>query len=479
MTAAPKLFISYSWTTPDHEAWVLRLAEQLVAAGVDVVIDKWNLKLGHDAHAFMEQMVTNPEITKVVMICDKAYAQKADKRKGGVGTEAQIMSANIYQKRDQEKFVAVVTERDDEGNLCLPAYYRSRFCIDYSDPATAVEKFDQLLRWVHDEPLHVRPPLGEKPAHLSENRSGLGLATSMLHRRAMEAVKNNRDHTIPAVKEYFTLFARELEKLRLDPKADPFDEAVVQSIEAFTPYRNEAIELFTALAMYRDTLESRTAVHHFFEQVIPYQDRPQSVIAHRDWDFDNFRFVVHELFLYAMACLIRHERFDSAGYLMANDYYIAGRSEHGRDAMAPFEVLCKYLKSLDYRNQRLKGNRLSVHADLLAQRCTGLDIELRHLLQADFVAFVWSRLHRTDDAKWWPITLLYAQRHSGPFEVFARSKSTVYFNRVKAMLGIDDKQPLVALAEEVRANPSHVPQWGFERVNVIGLLGVDQLARLP
>lgn len=57
--SAPKLFISYSWSSPEHEAWVLNLAEELRSNGVDVVFDKWDLKEGHDAIAFMEQMVTD------------------------------------------------------------------------------------------------------------------------------------------------------------------------------------------------------------------------------------------------------------------------------------------------------------------------------------------------------------------------------------------------------------------------------------
>ena len=38
----PKLFVSYSWTSPDHEAWVLQLATELRESGVDVILDKWD-----------------------------------------------------------------------------------------------------------------------------------------------------------------------------------------------------------------------------------------------------------------------------------------------------------------------------------------------------------------------------------------------------------------------------------------------------
>lgn len=46
-----KVFISYSWVVQAH---VVELAERLVANGIDVILDVWDLKPGHDKYAFME-----------------------------------------------------------------------------------------------------------------------------------------------------------------------------------------------------------------------------------------------------------------------------------------------------------------------------------------------------------------------------------------------------------------------------------------
>lgn len=48
----PKIFISYSWS---RDALVLDLANRLVSHGVDVVLDKWDLKEGNDKYEFMER----------------------------------------------------------------------------------------------------------------------------------------------------------------------------------------------------------------------------------------------------------------------------------------------------------------------------------------------------------------------------------------------------------------------------------------
>ena len=477
----PKLFISYSWTTPDHEAWVLQLATDMRESGVDVILDKWDLREGHDAHAFMEKMVTDPDIKKVVLICDKAYVEKADGRSGGVGTETQIISGEIYAKQAQDKFVAVVTERAEDGRAYLPAYYRSRIYIDPSDPATRTENFDRLLRWAYDKPLYQKPELGQTPSFLSEEKATVALATSSRFRRALDALRNNRDHAIPATLEYLELLSTELEKLRLNSDADPFDDAVVQSIDAFLPYRNEAIDVFLSLALYRDTLESRTIVHRFFEKTIFYLNRPAHFTgSYRDWDFDNFRFLIHELFLHALAAFVRHERFESASYLVSTEYYVADRSEYGRDVMVPFGAFRAPMKSLDHRNQRLKLQRLSVRADLLAQRAKGLGVELRHLMQVDLVLFLRSCLaNPASHWSWWPETLLYAGRHSGAFEMFARSRSAGYFNRAKMLLGIDTKDDLRPILQAFATNPGLIPHWQGESFSPSVLIGFDEIATRP
>jgi hypothetical protein len=111
MMEAPKLFISYSWSNPDHEQSVVSLATDLRDSGIDVILDKWDLKEGDDAYVFMEQMVTNPDIQKVAIVTDRTYAEKADGRSGGVGTETQIISKEVYEQTQQNKFVAVVMEK--------------------------------------------------------------------------------------------------------------------------------------------------------------------------------------------------------------------------------------------------------------------------------------------------------------------------------------------------------------------------------
>ncbi len=474
----PKLFISYSWTNSDHEAWVLRLATDLRESGVDVVLDKWDLREGHDAHAFMEKMVTDPEIRKVILICDKVYAEKADDRAGGVGAEAQIISPEIYSRQDQEKFVAVLKERDEDGRPYLPVYYRPRIWIDLSDPTTYSENFDQLLRWVFDRPLHVKPDLGSPPSFLFETDDGLNLETFSRFRRAIEALKTGRPHAIAAIEDFFKTLAANLKRLRISPNAEPFDDEVVKSIESFIPYRNQVIELVLTVARYRDDDETRRALHRFFESMIPYLSS-SGAGSHREWDFDNFKFIAHELFLYVLAILINYERFESTAYLLGTDYYIEGNSDYGSNMIVPFDDAFRhYSEALDHRNQRLGLRRSSLHADLLNERCTGTGITFQQLMQADFVTFMRSNLDKAEhDWPWWPATLLYLR--SGVFEIFGKSRSKTYFNRVKVLLNVNSKEEIEPLLQDFESGKRRLPRWDWSSLNPRSLMGFDLIATKP
>ncbi len=165
----PKVFISYSWTSEEHVDWLEDLAKRLENDSVAVVFDQWDLTHGQDKFAYMEKMVSDPAIMKVLMICDRKYAEKADDRAAGVGVETVIITPEIYNKTAQTKFVPIVRERDDEGEPWLPVYLKSRIYIDFCNDDNFAESYDKLLRDITNKPTRKRPRRGEKlPAHLLE-----------------------------------------------------------------------------------------------------------------------------------------------------------------------------------------------------------------------------------------------------------------------------------------------------------------------
>jgi hypothetical protein len=75
----PRVFISYTANKSEDREWVKNLAEKLRANGVDARIDIYHLKPGFD----LPQWMTNEIILadKVLLVCNRAYMEKADFRK--------------------------------------------------------------------------------------------------------------------------------------------------------------------------------------------------------------------------------------------------------------------------------------------------------------------------------------------------------------------------------------------------------------
>ena len=478
-TTPPRAFVSYSWSTPEHEAWVVDLASQLRTSGVDVILDKWDLREGDDAVQFMERMVTDQTVTKVIMICDRAYVEKTDKRTGGVGTEAQIISSKIYEAQKQTKFAAVVTELDDKGKPYVPAYYKSRIYIDMTDGAAYSDRFEQLLRWIFDKPVYERPPLGEPPAFLASGHSPVFSSTTPLQRRALDALTNGKPYAHAAVEEYLGKLVREMGTLRIAADANPFDEVVVESVGAFLPTRNELIDLLMSLYRYSADDEITKAITRFLEDMLPLMFRPEGVQSWHEQDWDNLRFLVHEVFLYVIAAGIKVQKFGAVTDILSAGFYFEKGNDYGEGKLTGYQVFYHALPSLEARAERLgKGTgsrRISIHADLLKERAVGIPLSFADVMQADFVLYL--RSLTLDGYQWWPVTSLYAKR-DGPFEIFARAVSASYFERLKSLLNVDSAKALQEIVESVAAS-NRAPRWDYSAISLPRLTGISNIATKP
>lgn len=475
---SPKVFISYSWSSREHEERVLNLATALRENGVDAILDKWDLKPGDDAIAFMEQMVTSDKVKKVIIVSDCTYAKKADERKGGVGTETQIISAEIYNKVQQDKFVAVVFEKDENGKPCLPTYYKSRIYIDLSEPDTYSENFERLIRWIYDKPVYEKPKLGSTPSFLSE---GASLWTTYAFNRTIEAIKNSKPYAERALTEYLDILVQNLEKFRIKNVEGNFDDAVIKNIEEFTPYRNEIISLFLNIAIYYPEKKVFELLHRFFESLIPYMFSQETTSFNYDMDFDNFRFIIHELFLYAVAIFLKSELFEQTSVLLNQRYYVPLFSNYGKEVMRPFYELWQTTRSLENRNERLGLKLSSLMAYMLKERNRTTSLDFKYLMQADFVLFICAELQTKDKRfiRWWPETLAYLESYSRPFEIFARAESRQYFDKIKCLFNIKSPEDFKPLLEEYQKGDRQLPRWQFDTLNPAVLMNFEKLATMP
>jgi hypothetical protein len=305
-----------------------------------------------------------PRSEKVIVVLDRVYAEKADDRRGGVGTETQIITPHIYKNVDQNKFVGVISEVNPEGTPYLPTFYSSRIYIDLSRDELFTANFDQLLRWAFDKPAFPKPALGRPPEFLNEQT--VLLPTLSKANRAIDLLRLGAPKSSVALQDYLDAFTENLESLRLQPQEGvEFDELVFKSIEAIKPYRDQFISVITALAKSGPDQEDIAKLKRFFEQLVPFLFRPEHVDQYFENWFDNYRFIVHEFLLYMIAILIKQERFSSVDEFVTGGLYVGNVPLLADNALQPITILQQAIPSLATRSQRLGLNRLSLHADLV------------------------------------------------------------------------------------------------------------------
>ncbi|AIC18567.1 hypothetical protein EY04_06580 [Pseudomonas chlororaphis] len=471
----PKVFISYSWSSPSHERWVLDLAENLMASGIEVKLDKWDLKPGQDSVAFMESMVTDDSIDKVIIICDKTYSEKADGRRGGVGTETQIISKKVYEQVNQERFIAVIAEKDEEGKAFTPTFYHSRLYIDLSEPESYSDGFEALIRCIYGQPQYQRPQLGKKPDFLTKEIS-ISLGTTPLAKRAIAAIKEGKTTATAAFEEYLSTYSENLERIRLKHQdAILFDEQVVSSITEFVPCRNELLQVITNAVRHLPQQETAEHLHRFLESILKYHEAPKNSGSWGSTDFDNYNFIVHEIFLYTVTICLKYNKVEITAQLLDKPYYVDSRRTDAY--LTSHECFYKDTGSLEQRNRRLDLNRRSLSADLTKELSNTSGLDFSNLMQADFILFLRCEIHQS--GHWWPKTLVYLGHYPGAFEMFARSASAAYFETLKRILYINGKGELASFVEAAAQRGSNYYGFGHWSIDFKRLMNLDELARLP
>ena len=154
----PTAFISYSWESEEHRSWVRTLATDLRASGVDAWLDQWEVRLGDDVTEFMERCVSTADY--VLLVCTEVFGKKANSRRGGVGYEQAIVTADLLNSQPPRgRFVCIL--RDGAPSLAIPRYMQSRLWVDFRDDGEYRRGLDQLLVHIFGRYDALKPPLNQ------------------------------------------------------------------------------------------------------------------------------------------------------------------------------------------------------------------------------------------------------------------------------------------------------------------------------
>jgi hypothetical protein len=162
----PTAFLSYSWDDDTHKGWARALAERLRGDGVDATLDQWAAVPGDQLPAFMERAITKNEF--VLIACTPRYKERSDHRRGGVGYEGDIITAELLQSGNQRKFIPIL--RRGSWEEAAPAWLAGKYYIDLRDGERYDAQYQDLLSTiVGTRP--VAPPLGPLASTATRSRA--------------------------------------------------------------------------------------------------------------------------------------------------------------------------------------------------------------------------------------------------------------------------------------------------------------------
>lgn len=146
---SPVVFVSYSWTPMRNQETVFELICKLRNDGIRVIYDKEDLHPGQNINFFMEQALESNDVDNIIVVCNKDYAEKANRRQGGVGYEAGIIISEIKSAPLQRRVIPVAVELDINGNPFLPTKFKELYYIDltnesgYNDLVNTIKKYKE------------------------------------------------------------------------------------------------------------------------------------------------------------------------------------------------------------------------------------------------------------------------------------------------------------------------------------------------
>lgn len=482
-TEHPRVFISYSWSGPEHEQVVIDLATTLRGHGVDAVLDKWDLRPGQDKYVFMESMVTDASVVKVLVLCDKKYQEKANARTGGVGTESQIISQELYSRVTQTKFIPVAFELDEAGEACLPVFMKGRIYVDLSSADRYGAGLDELLRQIYEQPFHQKPALGAAPAFLRGD-SGAPYAREL--GAAVRAIQDGRTNRHGLEHLFVDAVLGHMKRLYSEPAGSDYHETIYQSIQKTKGLRDQLSEYFEAIAAFSSD-DARVLAHAFrlLEGLGAEFGPPEGGGEYYPGWTDIYAFVALEAMLMLTAALIRHERWALLRRLLLRTFVVRISSD-GPEPHS-YIVFDRWLPSLDeHRNGLLKLNRASLSADMLKERCSPERTSFADLIQADVFLALEAAVHvgERNDGRcyrfWAPRTAVY-YTGSRPLPLFLHAGDAEFRANLRTAIGVASAADLVERVEKARAKLDNFGELSvnrsYGRFNFIGATNLQELGK--
>lgn len=429
----PKVFISYAWTDDDFSSKVASFVNRLRQDGIDTVFDQTDLKFGNSMIQFMESSVRDANITNVLLLLTPEYKEKADSKKGGVGTETQIISAEVYEDVGNTKFIPIIFDtRGKTFKDCLPIYLKTRYCIDLSNIENYENNYNSLVRTLYGVPSAIKQPLGSKPEWV-DNPDSINYDQNVIGFIKNYAISNSDKYVILKGKEIYSGLIKQIKNINFQNDFDP------------KFFKNE----YSKLAATRNTF-----LHLIFEIIVN-----DNLLDFLIYCFDQLSFYINELILansshykVYMLTIFKHELIVSCIAILykANQYnvinslistsYISYSENMGVTFNSYFYCysdVYNFCKQLNVALSSDKNKRLYCGlADFWVHNTCVPLISLEDFVNSDILI---SNLALLNGDRWFPLSYVYRARNPKWLRNIAVSlTSKTLSQRILGLFGVNN-----------------------------------------
>lgn len=464
----PKIFISYSWA---NQNFVIELAKRLMADGVDTIIDAWCLKPGNDKYAFMESMVRDKTIDHVLIICDRAYKEKADNRTGGVGDETVIISPKLYEEMEQTKFVPIVLENDEDGNPCKPIYISSRIHFDFSNRDNYEEQYESLLRFLYDEPYYPKPKIGKKPEWLKKDAVSISEISHFVNVLKSSSNETRKNATINEFTQTFISKTKEF-KVTTNPGNDleKFCAETELKINEMKPLRDSYLDFLKELILSEKDVPEFfcTFIESLFNDLLLLRINGNSYNNYDQAMLEPHKIFIWNIFVSTIAYLLYYEKFSEIYEILSHIFFLidAGRTFEYKNpkTFLEFRCYCEVFDNFYYSN---KDRLYSKTADIVINQIKEPIITKESFVHTDIIlsqlsfALQTSKLVRnTYDPGWFPLSYVYSKNS---ISLWTKLPSKKYCQKILPLFGVNTIEELIQTIKEhpVNANYRYPDRYGI------------------
>ena len=160
----PVVFISYSWDSPKHKAWVRKLSDDLrTRYAVYTLLDQYN-RGGYSLIQFMTIGVQRAD--RVLIIGTPGYKMKSEQYESdGVKYEDQLITIELYHQMGTSKFIPVL--REGKFDTSFTSIIEIRTGYSMVDDDKYEETLQSLAADLWNNPMNAAPALGPEPSFAS------------------------------------------------------------------------------------------------------------------------------------------------------------------------------------------------------------------------------------------------------------------------------------------------------------------------